>query len=368
MLKTTHLATLLSGALTDYIRRMSSEPKMIDVSAAQRPLFLGFDVGGTNIKLGLVDDLGRPVAHTKIVTEEEQGPREAVKRAKAAVDEMLAGIGMKIADLAAVGLCVPGTMDIPRGMFLQPHNLPHWHYFPIRDCVAEAFGLHTAFANDANAAAYGESWVGSGQKFHSIVMLTLGTGVGGGIIIGDLSVDGENSHGSECGHIIIDTSAGARMCGCGQPGHLEAYCSATALVERTHQLITGGRPTSLTKRITAESPLTALMIAEEADQGDSLAYECIMELGTWLGLGIVSLMHTIDPGAVILGGAMNFGGHEHAVGRRFLEHVRGVIRKYAFPIPAQRTTIDFATLGSDAGYIGAAGIARLEYHSKARKD
>src|SRR4030095_5111185 len=150
---------------------MPAEPTMIDVASAQRPLFLGFDVGGTNIKLGLVDDLGRPIVSTKIVTEEEQGPRQAVKRPKAAVEEMLAGIGLKVSDLAAVGLCVPGTMDIPRGMFLQPHNLPHWHYFPIRECVAEAFGLHTAFANDANAAAYGESWVGSGQKYHSIVML-----------------------------------------------------------------------------------------------------------------------------------------------------------------------------------------------------
>jgi predicted NBD/HSP70 family sugar kinase len=119
-----------------------------------------------------------------------------------AVDEMLAAVGLYVADLAAIGLATPGTMDIPRGIFLQPHNLPHWHYFPIRDCVAEAFGKPTAFANDANAAAYGEFWVGSGQKFHSIIMLTLGTGVGGGIIIGDLSVDGENSHGSECGHSL----------------------------------------------------------------------------------------------------------------------------------------------------------------------
>jgi glucokinase len=156
------------------------------------------------------------------------------------------------------------------------------------------------------------------------------------------------------------------MCGCGQPGHLEAYCSATALVERTHELISQGRMTSLTHRISETSPLTALMIAEEADRGDSLSYEVIMELATWLGLGIVSLMHTIDPGAVILGGAMNFGGHDDAVGRRFLEQVRGIVRKRAFPILAQRTVIDFASLGSDAGYIGAAGIARLEHDHKAR--
>jgi glucokinase len=343
---------------------MSTEPNTIAVSAAQRPLFLGFDVGGTSIKLGLVDDQGRPIAKKSIATQEEQGPREAVRRARLAVDEMLSGIGLSIGDVAGVGLCTPGTMDIPRGMFLQPHNLPHWHYFPIRDEVANVFGLPTAFANDANAAAYGEYWVGSGQKFHSIVMLTLGTGVGGGIIIGDLSVDGENSHGSECGHIIIDSSPIARMCGCGQPGHLEAYCSATALVKRTQELLDGGRPSSLSQRITSDSPLTALMIDQEADKGDALATEVIFELGTWLGLGCVSLMHTIDPGAVILGGAMNFGGSEDPTGRRFLEHVRGVVRKHAFPIPAQRTTIDYALLGSDAGFIGAAGIARVEYHRK----
>src|SRR6186713_1007284 len=105
---------------------MSNAPPFIDLTAAQRPLFLGFDVGGTNIKLGLVDDLGRPLSHTKIVTEEERGPRDAVRRARVAVEEMLAKLGLKLADVAAVGLCVPGTMDIPRGMFLEPHNLPHW--------------------------------------------------------------------------------------------------------------------------------------------------------------------------------------------------------------------------------------------------
>lgn len=346
---------------------MSGGTETIGVDRAQKPLFLGFDVGGTSIKLGLVDDQGRPLAHTKIVTEEERGPRDAVKRARVATDAMLASIGLQVGDLAGIGLCVPGTLDIGRGMFLQPHNLPHWHYFAIRDEVSQAFGLPTAFANDANAAAYGEFWVGSGKQYHSIVLLTLGTGVGGGIIIGDLSIDGENSHGSECGHIIVDTSPAARMCGCGQPGHLEAYCSATALVERTHELIAEGRTTSLNQRISETEPLTALMIAQEADRGDSLSYEAIMELARWLGLGIVSLMHIIDPGAVILGGAMNFGGQGDPVGRRFLEQVRSTVRKHAFPLLAQRTVIDFALLGSDAGYIGAAGIARLEHHKQAGK-
>ncbi|MEX2027472.1 MAG: ROK family protein, partial [Pirellulaceae bacterium] len=118
------------------------------------------------------------------------------------------------------------------------------------------------------AAAYGEFWVGSGREFHSIVMLTLGTGVGGGIIIGDLNVEGEHSHGSECGHIIVDNSPHARMCGCGQPGHLEAYCSATALIQRAQGELDRGSATTLRSRVQAGEDLSGLMIAEEAERGD----------------------------------------------------------------------------------------------------
>ncbi len=325
-------------------------------------MFLGVDVGGTNIKLGVVDDEGRAVAKTQIETNEEAGPQDAVTRARQATDEMLQEFVLSVKNLAAVGLATPGTMDIPSGMIVHPHNLPHWYNFPIKQCVADAFGLPVTYANDANAAAYGEFWVGSGKVYHSIVFLTLGTGVGGGIIIGDLSVDGENSHGSECGHIIIDNSPAARMCGCGQSGHLEAYCSATALVKRATQELEALRKTTLANRVAKGEELTALMISEEAEIGDALSNDLIQELATWLGLGIVTLMHTIDPGAVILGGAMNFGGHDAPVGKKFLGRVRSIVRQHAFPIPAQRTTIDFATLSGDAGFIGAAGIARIEFH------
>jgi hypothetical protein len=133
-----------------------SAAQTISASAAKRPLFLGIDVGGTSIKLGVVDDLGRPLAQTKVPTLEEHGPQSAVRRAKEATLAMLEGLGLAMSDLAGIGLATPGTMDIPKGIFLEPHNLPHWHYFPIRDCVAEAFGLPVSFANDANAAAYGE--------------------------------------------------------------------------------------------------------------------------------------------------------------------------------------------------------------------
>lgn len=343
---------------------MTAHVKTVTAAEAKRPLFLGIDVGGTNIKLGVVDDLGRTLALTKVATLEEEGPEAAIVRSRAATDAMLRAIGLGRSDLSAIGLATPGTMDIPKGMLLEPHNLPHWYNFPIRDRVAQVWGLPTSYANDANAAAYGEFWVGGGAQYHSIIMLTLGTGVGGGIIIGDLSVDGENSHGSECGHIIIDCNPTARMCGCGQRGHLEAYCSATGLLKHTEELLAKNPRTSLLERISEENPLTPKMIAEEAEKGDKFSLGLIDELATYLGFGVVSLIHTIDPAAVLLGGAMNFGGHGNLLGQRFIGQVRSIVRQHAFPIPAERTTIDFALLEGEAGYIGAAGIARLAWHRK----
>lgn len=329
---------------------------------AQRPLFLGVDVGGTSIKIGLVDDAGRVLAQTKIDTHEERGAEDAMQRTRGAASEMLNSLGLSLADVAAVGMGTPGTMDIHRGMMLEPHNLPHWYNAPVRDLLSKALdGMPVSFANDANAAAFGESWVGSGAKYHSIVMLTLGTGVGGGIIIGDLSVDGENSAGSELGHIIVDSSPAARVCGCGRPGHLEAYCSATALVKVAEEFLASGRVSSLRDRILKGERLTALMIGEEAEiDDDPLANEMIDDLAHWLAIGIVSVMHCIDPGAVIIGGAMDFGGERSPVGRRFLENIRYFVRRRVFPVMAKRTIIEFASLGGDAGFIGAAGIARAD--------
>jgi glucokinase len=335
---------------------------IIPLQEAQPPFFVGVDVGGTGVKVGVVDDRGRTLARTKLATLEERGPQDAVDRITRALHGELQKIGLSIDTVAAVGLGTPGTMDIPRGMILEPPNLPHWRNYPVRDALASACGKAVSYANDANAAAYGEYWVGSGRDYRSMIMLTLGTGVGGGIIVDDVSVDGENSHGSECGHIIIDFTEGARLCSCGQTGHLEAYASATALVKRTREALATGRQSSLIDRIAEGEELSGLMLAQEAEKGDQLSTELIMDTAMYVGVGAVSLMHTIDPGAVILGGAMNFGGNSSRLGRRFIERVREEVRRRAFPIPAKNTVIDFAALVGHAGYIGAAGIARLAYH------
>lgn len=337
----------------------------ISAERAQRPLFAGVDVGGTSIKLGVVDDRGRTLDHTSIDTEDQRGPDDAVERIGATLERMLGEVGLSLDDVAAVGLGTPGTLDIPRGMILKPHNLPGWRNYPIRDRLSERAGKPVTYANDASAAAYGEYWIGSGKAFHSMVLITLGTGVGSGIIIGDdISIDGENSSGSECGHLIIDCHPDARLCPCGQRGHLEAYCSAASLVKRTEEALAAGRESSLQAVVDNEEELTALIVAEHAERGDALADKLVMETADYLVAGIVSVMNVIDPAAVILGGAMNFGGHDTELGRRFLDRVhRGVVDK-SFPIPGQRIKIDYATLGGDAGYVGTAGMARAAWRKQ----
>jgi glucokinase len=250
-------------------------------------------------------------------------------------------------------------MDIPCGMLLDPPNLPGWIDFPLRDRVAEHCGLQVVFANDAGAATYGEFWVGSGREFNSMFMLTLGTGIGCGIIVDDMSIDGRHSHGAECGHMIIDCRDEARLCQCGRTGHLEAYTGAVAVTKRTQEALDAGRASSLTQRLASGEALSPLLVSHEAEAGDELSTSIILETGKFLAVGIVSLMHTIDPDGVIIGGAMTFGGNTTSIGRRFLQAVRDEVRRRAFPVPAQMTKIDYASLGGDAGFIGAAGLARL---------
>ncbi len=335
----------------------------LPLAEAVRPLYAGVDLGGTNIKAVLVDDLGRTLAFHTEPTHVARGPEDAAARMGAAVHTLAGLAGVAIDDVARVGLGTPGPQDLATGVILRAGNLPGWDDFPIRDRVALHAGRDVTFANDANAAAYGEFWVGSAKQYSSLVMLTLGTGVGGGIIIGDTNVEGAHSHGSECGHIIVDTSPAARSCPFGHRGDLEAYCSATALVARAREALAGRSDGPLAERVARGETLTPILVSDAAAGGDPLARDLILDTARWLGIGIVTLMHTIDPEAVVIGGAMTFGGEEAPVGRLFLDAVRAEVRARAFPVLAEKTIIRYASLGGDAGSIGAAGLARLAHRA-----
>lgn len=328
----------------------------------QSPLFVGVDVGGTNVKLGVVDDRGALIAKSDFPTCEDLGPQYAIDQARDRIAELFARKRLDYAQVVAVGLGTPGTMDIKRGMILEPPNMPGWRHFPVRDRLSEALDRPVTFANDANAAAFGEFWTGSAAHYDSLVFFTLGTGVGGGIVIHNLLVDGEHSLGGEVGHIRVDWGADARRCSCGRPGHLEAYSSATAIVKRAHEWLPS-HPQSVLHTI-PEDELTAKEIGDAAELGDLLAQLLVNEVADYLARGIAIVANTIDPRAILFGGAMTFGKRETRVGRGFLERIRAGLQPELFPQMHQQLVLEYASLGSDAGCIGAAGLARKEHQQR----
>jgi glucokinase len=333
-------------------------------TSAQKPFFVGLDVGGTNIKIGIVDDAGQTLAYQSIRTEQDKGAEDACGRMAEVVRKLLDEKKINPKDVVRAGIATPGPMDIAKGMILRPGNLPGWWDFPIRDRVSHHLRMPVSFANDANAAAYGEFWSGAGKQFHSLVLLTLGTGIGGGIIVGDTLIEGEHSCGSECGHILINPADDAPMDSLGKRGSLESYCNATAVIDRALTALGSVTFTSLAKRRAAGEEITPQVIAQEAEKGDEVARRVIMETAYWLAIGIVSFIHTIDPDAVVLGGAMTFGGYDTAIGREFLQRIRDEVRPRLLEPLRDVVRIEFASLGGDAGFIGAAGLARLEHQKK----
>ncbi|MGH7199875.1 MAG: ROK family protein, partial [Planctomycetaceae bacterium] len=329
----------------------------MDSRGESKVFLLGLDLGGTNIKAGVVSGAGESLSSIKIPTEAERGPDVGVRNITRAARKAVEEAELKWDDIRGVGLATPGTMDIPAGMLLDPPNLPGWDNFPIRERVQDQLDKPTILQNDANAAAYGEYWLGAARDANSLVFWTLGTGIGCGIIIGDMILQGEHSHGSECGHIVIEMTGGRRLSGTGQYGTLEAYAGAKAVISRCEEALDAGRE-SLIRDHLPDEELTPLLIARCAEAGDELANELVMDTARYLGVGTTTVMHTIDPDMVLFGGAMTFGRNKSDLGRRFMQRIREEVKARAFPVPYAKTKIDFATLGSEAGYIGAAGCAR----------
>lgn len=319
--------------------------------------YLGIDLGGTNTKAGVVTHDGQSLSSTSVPTEAARGPQVGMQNIFRVAEMAVSESGVGWDRIRAIGLATPGTMDIPAGMLVDPPNLPGWNDLPIRQLVEDHFQKTTILQNDGNAAAYGEYWIGAGHDAHSLVMFTLGTGVGGGIIIGDMIIQGEHSHGSECGHVILEMDNG-RLCSSGQYGTLEAYASATALIQRCEEQLPAHPESRLNQLIDEHSAVTPILIAQAAEAGDKFADQLIMDTARFLGVGMTSVMHTINPNLFLIGGAMTFGRNETELGRRFIQRVRDEVAHRGFPVPVKNTRIEYATLGGAAGYIGAAGCAR----------
>ncbi len=323
---------------------------------AERAIYIGLDVGGTTMKAAAVSDSGEALSESAVMdTHPERGQDAGLETMCETIRRAISAANLKLSDIAAIGVATPGLMDIKAGLILDPPNLKPWKNVPVREHIQKAFEKPTVYQNDANAAAYGEFWIGSGQEASSMVLFTLGTGVGGGIILGDVIVEGEHSHGGELGHLRIDRPDCGRLCGCGARGCLEAYASATNVVNRAREDLAAWRgDTVLRQYFTANDDVfTAKVIFDHAAAGDELALKIADDTAYYLALGACAVIAAVDPEMIVFGGGMVGSGEW------FRAMIDAHIRRFGLPYPTKSVKVKFASLGSDAGFIGAAGCARL---------
>lgn len=311
--------------------------------------FVGVDLGGTNIKAGLCDDQGQVRSSLSVPTEVAKGRDQVVSNIVRAAEQAIERAGVDRKDVVGIGIGTPGPMSHRRGMVINPGNLPCMKDTPLRDIVTDRTGIRATLENDANAAAWGEFWAGAGKDVTDLVMFTLGTGVGGGVIIESRLLRGFYENGAELGHIIAIPDG--RRCSCGQHGCVEAYSSAYFVARHAEELIAGGRESTLKAIVDQGEMLLAEHIVDAARAGDELA-QYVWEMACkCLGLVIVTMQHVSNPQRVVLAGGMI------AAGDFLLDPVRTYAKDLSWGLLDDNPEICFATLGNDAGLIGAAGCA-----------
>ena len=323
-------------------------------SASPFELFLGIDVGGTDVKLGLVDASGCVHARHRVPTADLILPDRVFEFCIEYARDRAAQIG---SPLAAVGLAVPGVLDTEAFELREVVNLHGWLGVPLRDQLREVAEIPSSVINDANSAAFAEHAARDlGGK--SLALVTLGTGVGCGVVFSGRAHGGDHGCAGELGHIAIDFSDRALPCTCGSRGHLESYAGAKGVIKRLRAAIkhsTDSVPDDL-----RSDDVTPRTIAEFAEQGDELCGRIVDETADYVGRAVGLMGQVADPAVVLLGGAMTFGGNATQTGRRFLEQVRAAVKATTLVQVGGNMQIDFATLGADAGMLGAAMVARQE--------
>ncbi len=311
---------------------------------------IGIDLGGTNIKGGVCDAAGVQIVRRSTETGADRGVEPVIARMVELVDRLSSDAGLGESDLRAIGIGAPGPMSHSAGVILNAPNLPGWVNVPLRAKFREATGRPVVLENDANAAAFGEFTCGAGKHTRDMVMLTLGTGIGGGIILDGRLWRGRFSTAAEIGHLIVEPDG--RPCPCGKRGCRERYSSANAIAERVVEAIEAGEESSLAPVAEAGEPLDARAVDRAADDGDPLAARVWSEACRYLAIGVINLQHLLNPELVVFG-----GGLIHA-GIRLLTPIQEHFEQQVWKLAPDAPRLVFAELGDDAGTIGAAALAR----------
>lgn len=300
----------------------------------------GVDVGGTTVKIGLFSGDGKLEEKYEIATDKSDQGAHIIEHIAAKLEEIIAKKSYGILDCMGVGIGLPGPVD--RGMILGCVNLG-WGIFSIVEEFSKAFHNVPVYAgNDANIAALGEYVAGAGKGMKNMIMVTLGTGVGGGIIIDGRILEGANGGAGEIGHIPVNPQE-QDTCGCGKKGCLEQYASATGIVRIAEKLRKENGNTAL------PADCTAKQVFDYAKEGDELAMQAVEELGRYLGLALASCACVLNPEGIVIGGGVS------RAGKILLDVTEKNFQTYVFK-PCRNVKFSLAELGNDAGIYGAAAM------------
>jgi glucokinase len=315
--------------------------------------WIGVDIGGTNIKIAAVSATGTVLARGVVETRAGDGPTLAFRRIHAAARHLSGGGGIH-----GVGIGCAGLIDSKRGVLRVSPNLPAWKGAPLARLARAHFSVPVVVENDATSAAFGESFV-RGARGRDLVFITLGTGVGGGIVADGRVVRGVSGYGGEIGHMTVDPD-GPR-CRCGARGCLEAYASAYGIVRAAREASRSRGSKSRGKRGSTVRTPSARDVLDAARRGDPVGREAARVAGEHLGIAVASLLNLLNPSVVVIGGGVG-GGFDILA-----PHVRRSVARYAFADTAKAARIEPSRLGNDAAVVGAAMLARGPSKRPARK-
>lgn len=322
---------------------------------------IGVDLGGTNIVVGVLPmdgGDGSVLAERRVATEAHRGAKFVVDRIIGLIgevrEEVMSRYGGAASDFAGIGIGSPGPLDRKTGTVINTPNLG-WRNFPLRDLISNSVGLPATLDNDGNCATYGEWWLGAGRNVNTLIGLTLGTGIGGGIVLNGDIFHGISDAAGEIGHMTIDSTG--RKCNCGNYGCLEAYASGPAIAARAVEGIEAGTESLLPALVNGRlDDITAATVYEGVVLGDPYANEVMRETAKFLGAGVGSIINLLNPEMVVIAGGVTRAG-EH-----LFVPLRAEVRRRAFRVAEEACQIVSGKLPGSAGLIGAAAVFKKEMY------
>jgi len=321
----------------------------------QKRLFIGVDIGGTKVAAGIVNRGGKIVASTRARMVARGSAEEGFQAVVEGIDGLMRD--RRAENAATIGISVPGWVDPARGTLVGAANIPCWRNFPLARRVEKRYGLRTLIANDANVAALAEATWGAGKKYRNVFYVTLGTGIGTGIVLDGRIYDGRTGAAGEGGHTTIDFRG--PVCGCGKRGCIEAYASGTAIARRAQERLAeiGTGESAMVARANGKiDGVTCEIVSEAAEQGDPLAIEALNEAAERLGVWLGNIIELLEPDVIVMGGGV---GH---LMMSYAGTIRESLEIWAINPRWREIPIVEAKYGPESAMVGAAalGLARAE--------